>query len=232
MPRAPLPARTQPPTEPRLWLPLAIALAFAGCQDATGPLSERNVARSQVGVAGQLVSDAMASTQLSILQQAPTAPPLETYQLSFWAYKGDPSTVTVNYQPAAGEWVGQPFLELSIPKNGLLAGAGGESLKGGDSVLVTLTIDSVNFSVDFQPSGVVFSTGNPATLVLWYENANPDLNGDGVVDTTDQMLEQQLAVWYHATKTNSWFKLSSNNDPMLPSVSTALYHFCEYAVSW
>src|SRR2546422_5427624 len=119
MPRAPLPARTQPPTEPRLWLPLAIALAFAGCQDATGPLSERNVARSQVGVAGQLVSDAMASTQLSILQQAPTAPPLETYQLSFWAYKGDPSTVTVNYQPAAGEWVGQPFLELSIPKNGL-----------------------------------------------------------------------------------------------------------------
>src|SRR2546430_4581404 len=97
MPRAPLPARTQPPTEPRLWLPLAIALAFAGCQDATGPLSERNVARSQVGVAGQFVSDAMASTPPSILPQAPTAPPLQTYPPSFWAYKGDPSTGTLKH---------------------------------------------------------------------------------------------------------------------------------------
>src|SRR2546428_107976 len=96
------------------------------------------------------------------------------------------------YQLAAGEWVGQPFLELSIPKNGLLAGAGGESLKGGDSVLVTLTIDSVNFSVDFQPSGVVFSTGNPATLVLWYENANPDLNGDGALTGANEDLTYEL----------------------------------------
>jgi hypothetical protein len=99
-------------------------------------------------------------------------------------------------------------------------------------VYVTLTIDSVTFSVNFQPSGVEFSKHVPARLTLWYENANPDLNGDGVVDATDQAMLLQLAVWCRPVGTRSWLRLSSNNDATLPSISTALYHFSEYAVSW
>src|SRR2546422_8452783 len=37
-------------------------------------------------------------------------------------------------------------------------------LARGDSVRITLTIDSLSFAVDFQPSGVVFSTSSPAQL--------------------------------------------------------------------
>ena len=94
-----------------------------------------------------------------------------------------------------------------------------------------MTIDSVTFTVDFQPSGVWFSNGNPARLTIWYENAAPDLNGDGVVDSVDQVLQQQIALWYHDGATH-WVPLSSVNDPTLPSVSTVLYHFSEYAVSY
>ncbi len=215
---------------PRLWSPLAILLTLAGCRDVAAPLNE-NVAGPQLSMTGEVVGQATSSRQIHILQQASTAPPLETYQVSFWAYVGKASTVTVNYQPAAGQSVGQPFLRFDIPKKGLVAGADGAPLHRGDSVSVTLTIDPVSFSVHFQPSGVLFSTRFPANLAIWYENANPDLNGDGVVDATDQMLRQQLALWYHAAKTH-WIKLSSNNDTTLPSVSTALYHFSEYAVSW
>jgi len=121
---------------------------------------------------------------------------------------------------------------LDISKNGLKAGAGGKSLKRGDSVAVTLTIDPVRFSVEFEPSGVLFSKNLPANLTIWYENANPDLNDDGVVDATDRALEQQLAFWYHAVKQHAWSRLSSTNDTTQESVSTALYHFSQYAICW
>jgi hypothetical protein len=202
---------------------VALALFAAGCTDETGPLPPE--------VQQPLAQRVASSTEVHILQQSPTAPPLKAYRVSFWAYKGDASTVTVNYQPAAGEWVGQPFLRFDIPRNGLVAGADGASLKRGDSVWVTLTVDSVNFLVHFQPSGVLFSKTFPANLAIWYDNANPDLNGDEIVNGKDKQLEQQLAVWYHAAQTR-WSRLSSKNDTTQRSVSTVLYHFSEYAVSW
>ena len=52
-----------------------------------------------------------------------------------------------------------------------------------------------------------------------------------MVNDTDRQLAQQLAVWYHASKTR-WSKLSSMNDPGQTLVSAPLYPFSEYAVSW
>lgn len=207
-----------------LWLPVAILLALAGCRDVAAPHDEPDLL-------GRVVHQPRAPAEVHILQQAPTAPPLETYRVSFWAYKGRASTVTVNYRPAVGHWGGQPFLRFDIPKHGLAAGADGARLQRGDSVWVTLTIDSVSFSVHFRPSGVLFSTKSPANLTIWYENADPDLNGDGIVNGQDKQLERQLAFWYHAPKTR-WSRLSSHNDTTQLFVSTALYHFSEYAVSW
>lgn len=214
---------------PRVWLPVAILLALTGCRDVVAPVTEQNVATLQSDL--RAATAGPPSPGVHILQQAPTAPPLETYQVSFWAYKGVASTASVNYQPAPGQSVGQPFLRFDIPKNGLVAGADGALLKRGDSVYVTLSVDSVSFSVHFKPAGVLFSKNFPAILAIWYGNADPDLNDDGLVDGVDQGLAQQLAVWYHAAKTR-WSKLSSMNDPGLGLVWAPLYHFSEYAVSW
>src|SRR5437870_12856029 len=207
----------------RLLLPVALALFAAGCVDETGP--------SPTGVQPPLA--ALASyTGVHILRQAPTAPRLQAYRVSFWARRGTQTTVGVNYRRAPGQTWGDPFLRFRIPINGLAAGANGVPLARGDSVRVTLTIDSLSFAVDFQPSGVVFSTSSPAQLAIWYQDATPDLNGDGVVDAADQALKDQLAIWYRGSKAGPWNQVWSKNDTSQEVVTAALYHFSQYAVAW
>jgi len=202
----------------------AIAVLLVGCRDAAAPDDQH--------VVGDVVAAQTPSAGLHILQQALTAPTLETYQVSFWARRNRASAVIVNYQPAAGESVGNPFLRFSIPKDGLRTGGAGAHLRHRDSVLITLTIDPVDFSVDFEPSGVRFSGRRPATLAVWYGNANPDLNGDGVVDTADQALVEQLAIWGRPARPARWMRTASRALTGQQWVLGAIRHFSEYAVSW
>jgi hypothetical protein len=83
--------------------------------------------------------------------------------------------------------------------------------------------------VHFEPSGVQFSTQFPPELAIWYQNADPDLNGDGVVDRTDEVCRQQLGIWYRGRQ---WSELATLNDLKQQYVVTQLYHFSQYAVSW
>jgi hypothetical protein len=216
----------------RVWLPIAILLALGGCRDAAAPSAEQDGAGFQLSARSQVVSGSASSAHLHILEQSPTAPPLEAYQVSFWARHDRQSTVAVAYQPAAGQSVGDPFLFFHIPKFGLKVGADGVQLSGRDSVFITITIDPVDLSADFQPSGVSFSKVFSAQLAISYANANPDLNGDGLVDAADEKLERHLALWGQTAKTRGWFKLSSENDTKTKYVASDLYHFSEYAVSW
>jgi len=206
----------------RLLIPLA--LLAAACSNELGPLP----ASLQQRVAAAPTD----TTQIHMLRQSPSAPRLQTYRMSYWARRGTQTTVQVNYRPRPGQSQGDQFLRFRIPINGLVAGANGVPLDRGDSVRITLTIDSVSFQVDFQPSGVVFSKSSPAQLAIWYQDADPDLNGDGRVDATDQALEQQLAIWTQSNKTDPWKQLSSGNDTTQKLVTAALYHFSLYAVSY
>jgi len=79
---------------------------------------------------------------------------------------------------------------------------------------------------------VLFSKRQPATLVLWDENANPDLNGDGVVGDADRVLEQQLLIVYRTTDRAHWHHLRSMKGWSSPFVWAALEHFSQYAVSF
>lgn len=198
----------------------AILLVGAACRDVAAPPMQPDVAVSLPSPAG-----------IHMLRQAPGAPALETYQVSFWACDGEAAAVTVNYLPVAGQTVGQPFLRFNVPKNSMASDPTGRRIRRGDSVLITLTIDPVDFSVDFEPSGVWFSNGTPAELKFWYQNADPDFNGDGVVDASDAQLAQRIAVWGKAGG-RRWTALPSTIDTNLPSVSTFVQHFSEYAVSW
>lgn len=217
--------RTATTPAPRLWLSVAILLVLAGCRDATAPLN----APSVVGDAVRYPSTPLG---VCVLRQSPTAPPLETYQVSFWAHVGKASTVAVNYAPTTGQSVGQAFLRFDIPRTGLLAGAGGARLGMNDSVRITLTIDPVDFAIEFQPSGVLFSPRSPAKLTLRYDNADLDLNGNGVVDGWDRRQLQQLGFWYRTDRTSAWLRSPSRNDATQLIVVGAVFHFSEYAVSW
>ena len=203
---------------------LTLALVAAGCSDGIGP--------RPTAIQPPLAQEVAGPMGMGILRQSPTAPALQAYRVSFWARRGRQTTLFLNYRRAPGQWLPDPFLRFRIPINGLVAGAGGVPLDRGDSVRITLTIDTVLFKVDLQPSGVGFSKSSPAQLAIWYQDADPDLNGDGVVDTTDEMLKQQLAIWSRGTRAEAWKQLSSKNDTMQQYVATELYHFSQYAVSW
>ena len=203
-------------------LRLALVVAVAACTDATGPRS---------AAVQPPVADYIAPPPLPILRQSPTAPLLKTYRTSFWAKRGTQTTIGVNYRRRPGQWLSDPFLRFRIPINGLVAGAGGAPLERGDSVLVTLVIDTVYFRVDFEPSGLVFSSSSPAQLTFWYQNADPDLNGDGFVNAIDATLKQYLAIWSKSGK-SPWGKLTSKNDPYQQLVAADVFHFSQYAVSW
>jgi hypothetical protein len=204
-------------------MPLMLALVAAGCSDETGP--------SPTAVQAPLAA-LVSAPGTHILRQSPTAPKLQAYQVSFWAKRGTQTTIFLNYRRAPGQWLPDPFLRFKIPINGLVAGAGGVPLDRGDSVLITLTVDTVLFNVDFQPSGVLFSKSSPAQLAIWYQDANPDLDADGDVDAVDEMLKEQLAIWYKGSKTDPWRQLWSKNDATQELVTAALYHFSQYALAW
>ena len=208
----------------RSWTALAVVLAFVACEDTAGPVNDRAVPGPQLRWS--------AAAQTRILRQSPSVPPLEAYSVSFWAFVGKASAVQVRYQPAGGQALGDPFLRFEVPKHALATRADGTRLQRGDSVYITVTIDAVSLDVHFEPSGVSFSKVWPAALTIWYGNANPDVNGDGVVDATDQTLTRQLAVWSQSRKTQRWHKLASKNNARREFVAAPLYHFSEYAVCW
>jgi len=201
----------------RLLLALALSLLAVRCTN------EHRASPTGIPLtADQVVADSTQHT----LQQDASAPALETYHVSFWARKGKASTVAVNYLPG-----GPQFLQFNITKESVISSAGGVPIGKADSVLVTLDIDTLNLQVSFQPEGMKFSLKSPPTLTICYGNANPDLNGDGVVDATDAALQQQVAIWFESSKGAS-VKLISKNDTAGKCVSAWLYHFSQYAVSW
>jgi len=210
----------------RIGLPITLLLALGGCRKTAAPIEQQSLAGPQ------LSQTASASTQIPMLQQSATAPQIQAYRVSFWARRGTQTTLGLNYRPRPGQSQGDPFLRFKIPINGLVAGANGVPLNRGDSVLITLTVDSVYFRVEFQPSGVLFSKSSPAQLAIWYQDANPDLNGDGVVNAVDDSLRQQLAIYTQNQATDPWKQLSSKNDTTQQYVASDVYHFSEYAVSW
>jgi len=206
----------------RVLVALTLALLAAGCSDR----------QSLTAVQQPLFQAAVSDATIQMLRQPPTAPRLQAYRVSFWARRGTQTTLFVNYRPAPGQAQGDPFLRFRIPINGLVGGAGGVPLAKRDSVLITVTVDPVRFEVAFEPSGVLFSKSSPAQLAIWYQNADPDVNSDGVVDATDELLTQQLAIWSQGTRTDAWRQLSSKNNTTQQYVASELYHFSQYAVSW
>jgi len=153
---------------------------------------------------------------------------LQQYTAAFWAVRGEQRSVQINYVSATGD-TSWRFLRLTTSDPAFVPGIG--DLAPGDSVLITVTIDTVNVKISLEPTGLVF--GDPARLQISYNGADGDLNGDGVVDDADAQIESQLlGMWYSEGADGAWERIPAVQSLSDKAFTSALPHFSEYAISW
>ena len=151
-------------------------------------------------------------------------------EVHFWAVRGEERSVEIEYQDASGS---DTFLQLTVPDDGLLRRPDGTQFQDGDSVLISVTIDTVRLMVDLEPSGLVFSSEAPAELQIWYSGADEDLDGDGAVDATDAYIEDALlGVWYRQNVDDPWSGITATRSIEDKQFTAGLLHFTGYAVSY
>jgi len=152
---------------------------------------------------------------------------LDQYQVSFWAVRGESRSVKINYSSSIDTET-HPFLLLTTTDPQFVPGVG--ELAMGDSVLITVTVDTSKIGVILEPSGLQF--GAPAQMSIWYGGAGGDLNGDGVADSSDSVIEAKLlGLWYREDSAEAWTKLGATQSLNDKSFTYALPHFCEYEIA-
>jgi hypothetical protein len=212
----------------RSLLVAALALSVARCADQptavkapAGPQFLRWAATPEFSAR----TDAHARRSGAMALTPPLS--LDQYVVSFWAVRGESRSVTINYSSSVDNGV-HPFLTLTTTDPQVVPGIG--ELAMGDSVLITVTVDTSKIGVSLEPSGLVF--GEPAQLKIWYGGAGGDLNGDGVADSTDDAIEAKLlGLWYREGQGDEWSQVGASQSVEEKSFSYALPHFCEYAVA-
>src|SRR6266404_6132839 len=222
----------------RSLIPLALTLFAARCTNGPHPTAVEQPAAptphflrwaggsapqfSAVGALAGLPGGGALRASLSAGLQ------LDRYTASFWAVRGEPRSVQINYLSATGD-TSSAFLRLTTTDPAYVPGLG--DLAPGDSVLITVTIDPDNIKVSLEPTGLLF--GEPGQLEISYGGADGDLNGDGVLDDTDSYIEGRLlGLSYREGTEGTWERIPTIRLLSDKSFTSALPHFCEYAVSW
>lgn len=162
--------------------------------------------------------------ELVFIRSAAGAPPLVTTDTSFWVKAKDGREVRIPYVN------GQGCLEFKVPGDALLRRPDGSAIQSGDSVRITIRhTDSGRFSFEFLPSGLQFNPSRPAELRIRYQYADPDLNGDGRVDSADDRFD--FGIWRQEASAQPWANLISVRDASIQEVRATITGFTKFAVA-
>jgi len=212
----------------RSLLVTALALSVARCADqptAVKAPAGPQFLRWATTPAFSARTDAHSNRSGAMSLTAPLS--LDQYVVSFWAVRGESRSVTINYSSSIDAQI-HPFLTLTTTDPRFVPGVG--DLAMGDSVLVTVRVDTTSIGVSLEPTGLLF--GEPAAMTMWYGGAGGDLNGDGVADSVDAHIEAQLlGLWYREGDENPWTKLTASQSLQDKSFTYGLPHFSQYAVA-
>jgi hypothetical protein len=173
------------------------------------------------------------TTDLRLLTVSPTAPALATTIASFYAVKGKNAGIDLYYRARPGRNDSTKFVEFRLGGASLDRRPDGTTIADGDSVLITLTVvNPTNLIVDFQPSGLTFSSKDPARLKMFFGECGDDLNRDGQVTSADDAIQQQLSIWRQETPLAPWIKVSSLVVKDNKEIDAELGGFTGYAVAY
>jgi hypothetical protein len=150
------------------------------------------------------------TSDMHFLRTRTGAPAFVSLSASFYAKRGEDRGVAIYYHATPGAADSVKFLDFRVFAGSLATSPEGRTYLPRDSVLITVTItDPARMQVQFEPSGLKFSTASPAQLELSFREADDDLNADGVMDAQDTALKEQLAIWEQESPGGLWTKLSS-----------------------
>jgi hypothetical protein len=173
------------------------------------------------------------TSELRLLTVLPTAPLLSTTTVSFYAVKGRNAGADLWYRARLGESDSTKMLEFRMGGESLDRRPDGTAFAFGDSVRITITVvNPTNLIVDFQPSGLKFSSKDPPRLKMFFGECGDDLDRDGQVTSKDDAVEGQLSLWRQETPTAPWIKLSSLVVKENSEVDALLGGFTGYAVAY
>jgi hypothetical protein len=228
---------------PHVRAPIALLVILgvsAGCQDSTGPapttsrptLNALRWSGTTRPRALRGLSPSIVAAPAGIAAIPPIGGPVPSpSSVTFWAYTNQASSAEIDYLASDSSW--QPYVTLSIPAGALFRRPDGSSFGLVDSIPVSMSVDSTQVYVQVEPTGLKFNWLNPATLKIWYAGADPDLNGDGLVNFLDSWIEHWLlGVWVQEDSLDPWSLVSSVQNLLEKSFTAQLRHFSGYAVSY
>ena len=174
---------------------------------------------------GQLTDE----SDLVFIRAAPDAPPLETTTVSFWIKRGETRQAQLRYTAYNGD--GKCLL-FRVPAEAPLRHADGRTFENGDSALVTIRVtDAELFRFEFDPDGLVFDPAHPAELEIRYLWADPDHNGDGVVDAEDARIDASFAIWHQDAPAGGWEKIRTTRLDDIFEAHADVTGFSQYALA-
>jgi hypothetical protein len=181
---------------------LALLLVPMGCDDPAAP------------------PDAVDESDLTFIRVAPDAPPVTDTVVTFWASKTEDREVQIRY--ASEGYVGK-CLRFFVPAH---------AIQDQDSVKITIRlVNRAQFLFQFEPSGLKFDPAHPAILEVRYRWADPDLNGDGVVDQNDDTLAGSFGFWRQERPGDEWIRVETHRAEEDLEASTSVTGFTRYALA-
>lgn len=169
---------------------------------------------------------------LTILALAQNSPPVFDPEVSFYAVRGDGREGAIYFQDAGGGQ-GEEFLRLKLDQASLLRRPDGSLIAAGDSVLITIrVVDATRILFELEPSGLAFDPLHPAELKLEYDHADGDFNRDGTIDSEDDAIEAELAIWRQAVLNGPFTRLGSVRIEDAREIEADLTSFSRYAIAY
>ena len=168
--------------------------------------------------------------RLRFVRAAPDAPPLDAEVVSFWARPDATRGVAIRYVGVAYKYA--LCMEFTVPAGALLRHPDGRRVQPGDSVLVTVrAVDPERFLFQFEPAGLRFDAANPARLRVSYWWADPDYDGNGVVDERDARAERNVALWRQEATPEPWHRVPMTRNAVEREVEAPIEGFTRYALA-
>jgi hypothetical protein len=170
---------------------------------------------------------------LNLLHVAIGTPPLVANHVSFYAVKGRDTGVDLYFHAASGRSDSLKLLTLRIGSNALDRRPDGSVIVPGDSVLISLTVtDPYHLVVDFQPAGLKFAVTDRPLLTVSWAACGDDLNYDGKVDSSDDVVVRNLGIWRQESASLPWFKQPGMTSKAIREVATEIPGFTGYALAF